>query len=435
MLFFAHYMQLYRITKVKRLAWPQLLPLLISAVIVAVLIVDFSSLSSNQGPRLAYLIDLDVYRNGGQALTNGENLYSQDYLVGDPRDSGSISLPFTYPPFAAGLFAVFAWLPYELNSLLLALVSLGLLFWSLLLIVRAAAAHKSAESTFTLAAWLLVAACLTEPVTQTISFGQINIILTALVVIDVLAVPRDSRWRGVLIGIAVAIKLTPAVFLGYFFIRRQWRAFFTTIASFVACSAIGFILSPASSLQYWTETLLNSERIGGLAYAGNQSMRGFFSRVIPEQASAAWLLACVGVVALLWWIMYRISAQLEHGVLAHNQALGDVELLLLASSAALLCSPVSWSHHFIWLVLAAAFFSARRHYWAAGITWFVLLARGHWQVPSTNYQELAWSLWQQIPGNDYLWLSFGLILLALASVFSPSSTRGKAGIFQPTAAV
>lgn len=433
---FAQLMQLYRIGQVKKLRWYQLFPLFISITIVTALIVDFSSWNSPQGFRLAYLIDLDVYRKGGQALLSGENLYGQDYVVGDPRHSGSITLPFTYPPFAAALFAAFAWLPYGLNSLLLALASLALLFCILYLFVRSAAPEKSTGATLTWACWFLVAACLTEPVTQTINFGQINIILVALVVIDILAVPSTSRWRGVLTGIAVAIKLTPAVFLGYFFIRRQWRAMATTLVSFVACAALGFLFSASSSLQYWTETLRNSERIGGLAYASNQSLRGFFSRVAPEHASAAWLITCLIVVAALWWIMHRVS---QSGLTqparpeAPNSTVGDVELLLLASAAALLCSPVSWSHHFIWLTLAAAFLTVRRCYWAAALSWLVLFARGHWLVPSTNDQELTWSLWQQVPGNDYLWLTCALIALAAASSFSGSSTRETADNAQPKA--
>ena len=86
--------------------------------------------------------------------------------------------------------------------------------------------------------------------------------------------------------------------------------------------------------------------------------------------------------------------------------------MLLASTAALLCSPVSWSHHFTWLCLAAVYLTARRCWFLAGLTWFVLLARGHWLVPHGEQLELEWSWWQQALGNDYF---FVVVLLVAVS--------------------
>ena len=90
----------------------------------------------------------------------------------------------------------------------------------------------------------------------------------------------------------------------------------------------------------------------------------------------------------------------------------EIELVLLASTAALLCSPVSWSHHFTWLCLAAVYLTARRCWFLAGLTWFVLLARGHWLVPHGEQLELEWSWWQQALGNDYF---FVVVLLVAVS--------------------
>lgn len=168
------------------------------------------------------------------------------------------------------------------------------------------------------------AAMLAEPITQTFSFGQINILLTALVVIDLLWV---KKARGILTGIAIAIKLTPAVFLAVFFVRREWKAFFTTLGSFVAAGLIAFAANSHSSIEYWTSTLRDSERIGGLAYSANQSLRGLFTRLSPDNAETLWLVGVFVVIAIVWFAMERLSRG--------NQ----VVLMLLAASVSLLCSP------------------------------------------------------------------------------------------------
>ena len=157
-----------------------------------------------------YHIDLDVYREGGAGF--GSDLYAKDYLVGSNRD---VSLPFTYPPFAALLFTPLSWLPLTAASILVSVASFAALWACVALVLRSIKCSGWA-------AWALLAAMLTEPITETFSFGQVNILLSALVVVDILWL-RPGRGRGVLTGIAMAIKLTPAVFLAVFFVRRERR--------------------------------------------------------------------------------------------------------------------------------------------------------------------------------------------------------------------
>ena len=313
-------------------------------------------------------------------------------------------LPFTYPPFAALLFVPLSWIPLTAASILISIASFAALWGCVALVLRALRCPGWAG-------WALLAAMLTEPITETFSFGQVNILLTALVVVDILWL-SPSRGRGVLTGIAMAIKLTPAVFLAVFFVRREWRAFFSALGAFLAAGLLAFACNPHSSIQYWSDTLRDSNRIGGLAYSSNQSLRGFFSRLAPEHAEKLWLVAVLLVIALVWFTMERLSQE--------NQAV----LMLLAASVSLLCSPVSWSHHFTWLVLAGVLLVARRHWGLAALTWLALLARGHWLVPHANGQELSWAWWQHIVGNDYAIVTALLVLCSL-----PLALR-RAGAYQ-----
>ena len=126
-------------------------------------------------------------------------------------------------------------------------------------------------------------------------------------------------------------------------------------------------------------------------------------------------MAVVLVVAIVWFAMERLSHE--------NQAV----LMLLAASVSLLCSPVSWSHHFTWLVLAGVLLVARRHWALGALTWLALLARGHWLVPHANDQELNWAWWQHIVGNDYAIVTALLVLCSL-----PLALR-RAGAYQSAA--
>ncbi|MDK8586343.1 glycosyltransferase 87 family protein [Corynebacterium kefirresidentii] len=392
----------------KKSVWFTAFPLCLSALVALWWLIDIPELFSGHFSTY-YHIDLDVYREGGAGF--GSDLYAKDYLVGSNRD---VSLPFTYPPFAALLFVPLSWIPLTAASILISIASFAALWGCVALVLRALRCPGWAG-------WALLAAMLTEPITETFSFGQVNILLTALVVVDILWL-SPSRGRGVLTGITMAIKLTPAVFLAVFFVRREWRAFFSALGAFLAAGLLAFACNPHSSIQYWSDTLRDSNRIGGLAYSSNQSLRGFFSRLAPEHAEKLWLVAVLLVIALVWFTMERLSQE--------NQAV----LMLLAASVSLLCSPVSWSHHFTWLVLAGVLLVARRHWGFAALTWLALLARGHWLVPHANDQELSWAWWQHIVGNDYAIVTALLVLCSLPlalrragayqSAVEPASTQG-----------
>ncbi len=156
-------------------------------------------------PPAPYRIDFDVYRMGGRVFLDGGDLYGTLPTLG-----GGSYLPFTYPPLAAALFSVFTVVP--LGGLggqggLFTAVSIA----CLLMVCRIVVAHLTDRPSTDL--WWLATAATTvglwlEPVRDTLNFGQINIVLMALVVVDAL-LGRGRWWRGLLVGLAISIKLTP----------------------------------------------------------------------------------------------------------------------------------------------------------------------------------------------------------------------------------
>ena len=154
--------------------WTTALPLILSALAALWWIIDIPALFSGDF-RAFYHIDLDVYREGGAGF--GSDLYDRDYFVGTDRN---VSLPFTYPPFAALLFAPLQWVPLTAAAVVITILSVLTLWVCIALVLRSLNCQEWT-------AWGLFAAMLAEPITQTFSFGQINILLTALVVIDLLS--------------------------------------------------------------------------------------------------------------------------------------------------------------------------------------------------------------------------------------------------------
>ena len=170
-----------------------------------------------------------------------------------------------------------------------------------------------------------------EPVRNTLNYGQVNVALMALVAADCLVVA--PRWpRGALVGIAAAVKLTPAVFVLFFLLRRDWRAAGRAAVSFCACAGIGFVLAWHDSVEYWTSVIFQASRPGSPAYAANQSIQGVLARAGLDPHSPAgavtWLVLSAVVVALACLGMRRAFA-----------ASADAWALSLNAFAGLLISP------------------------------------------------------------------------------------------------
>jgi alpha-1,2-mannosyltransferase len=351
-----------------------------------------------------YRIDLDVYRIGGRVWLDHGNLYGRL-----PPTSGGARLPFSYPPIAAVLLSPLSLLSLTAAGAVLTLFGIALTALAVRVFLRSAAGPRAA-SWWTIA-WLLPVALLLEPVRNTLNYGQVNVALMALVALDCL--PERVRWpRGVLVGLAAAVKLTPAAFVLFFLLRGDKRSAGTAAISFAGFSAIGFLMAWHDSVRYWTSILFQTGRPGSLVYGANQSIYAVFDRAGLDMRSpiglAAWLSLSAAVVAVAWVAMRRALARGE-----------DAWALTLNAFAALLISPVSWSHHWVWaepglLVLAILGLRHRRRVWlaTAAVGCALLAAAPQWWFPHGVNLELRWSAWQQVVGSSYVILAVVIVLLA-----------------------
>jgi alpha-1,2-mannosyltransferase len=350
-----------------------------------------------------YRIDLEVYRTGAKVLLHGGDLYGRLPRLGDGHE-----LPFTYPPYAALAFIPLAILGYGFASWLLTAVTIASVAATLWRFAASTAGEAGARMR-RLLPWALPAALLLEPVRSTLTYGQVNAVLMALVTVDCLT--RAPRWpRGIGVGIAAALKLTPAIFLLFFLLRRDLRSAARAGLSFAACTGAAFVLAPHDSLRYWTQIAYQPARIGGIAYASNQSMLGTLARLgLPDPARTwLWLALCLLVAALA---VTGMRGALKAGQVTHA--------LLLDAVAGLLISPISWSHHWVWAAPALLTYLSttpnRRRLLAVPVLALLTFAIApHWLLPSGGGRELHWAWWQQATGDSYALI--GLAALTQAAI-------------------
>ncbi|RJO70970.1 DUF2029 domain-containing protein [Nocardia panacis] len=350
-------------------------------------------------------IDLQVYRLGVQALFDGRDMYATL-----PATSLGIGLPFIYPPFAALALSPFALLPWGIAKVAFFITSTLALTLTLYLVARRIWPTLGTAAMVTACA--VPAAMLLEPVHQTLKFGQVNLLVMALVAADCLT--EKPRWRrGILVGVAAAIKLTPVAFVLYFLVRREYKAAVTAAISGAAASALAFAVLPGASMKYWFGGMGNLSGLSGSAFRTNQSIQGMLTRLgVEKPASTLIWLALGAVLLVLIWTAMRQATDLPAVAFALNAVF------------ALLLSPISWSHHWVWIApgLLAVFGYATRLPWRRALPWYLtgavtaaifVYGPQDW-LPGENRREMAWTPWQHFIGNTYVWFSVALVLLFLA---------------------
>ena len=281
-----------------------------------------------------HFFDLSVYRGAVDWWLDGRPLYSYRF---DDSQYG-----FIYPPFAALLMTPLAAVTQQVASILVTVASGAVVVVGTWWLVAPVARRAGWSPGFAVGLAVPVVYLL-EPVRSTIGLGNVNLFLGALVLADVVALRRGSRWAGIGIGLAAALKLTPAVFVLYLLLTRRWRPALTAVGTFLAAAAFAFAVAPGTSWQYWAREVWQTSEVATPDSPNNQSLLGMFARLADpgRPSTVLWALAAGGVLALAMWRAVRAFAQ------------GD-ELVgvTVTGLAACLISPLSWSHHMVWVVPA-----------------------------------------------------------------------------------
>jgi alpha-1,2-mannosyltransferase len=341
--------------------------------------------------------DLRVYNGAlNYWVHDGGSLY--DYLL--PKSTYG----FTYPPFAALAMLPMAVTPWTVTILISVTASVVttvvLLYW----LVDPIARRQGWTRWYALAIAVCLAAAF-EPLRETVNFGQVNMLLVFLVAADLLLlVSRGSRFGGVGIGLATAVKLTPGIFIVYLLVTRRWRAAIVASVTAAAATLFAAAVAPDASLVFWTDALWNTDRVGALAFISNQSINGAVARLHPSDPSTALWLLGVAAVATLWFFRVR------RAVAAGDEMTG----FALTGILGCLMSPITWIHHLVWvgpaivLLLDSALRSQgrrRRALLAFMIVSYALLcSRIVWEFNEKWGNPAGWLL-----ASTYVWISIALL--------------------------
>jgi len=342
--------------------------------------------------------DLRVYYGALNYWADGRgSIY--DYLL-----PGS-TYGFTYPPFAALAMLPMAVTPWQMAIVISVTASVVttviLLYW----LVDPVARRQGWTRWYALAIVVCLAAAF-EPLRETVLFGQVNMLLVFLVAADlVLLVSRGSRFGGIAIGLATAVKLTPGIFIVYLLVTKRWKAAIVASATAALATLFAAAVAPDASRVFWTDALWNTDRVGALAFISNQSLNGAVARLHPSDPSKAlWVVAVIAVV-IIWFLRVRKAA-----------AAGD-EMTGFALTGILGClmSPITWVHHLVWvgpailLLLDNAFAARSRRRRTTLLVFMVfsyalLCSRLVWEFNEKWDNPVGWVL-----ASAYVWICIALL--------------------------
>jgi hypothetical protein len=308
-------------------------------------------------------LDFRIYMWGGHAVLSDARLY----------DAQAYGHWFTYSPFAAIVFVPVAALPLTLARVLWDLVSLAALAYSCVVTLRLAGYRPSRV----MVAGVVAAAVALDPVYQTLFLGQINLILLALILTDVWHVSRGrdtGRWVGIGVGVAAAIKLTPAIFIVFLVLAGRLKAALIAAGTFVGCCLIGFAVAPSASARYWVHLFYDTKRVGA-PYISNQSPYGTAIRLAEGAAHIGG-----------WWLVVPIVFGAVGLSVAVVLARRDDWLgaATVTGTAGLLVSPISWAHHWVWILPALVLLVRAGKRIAAAIGYLVFAVAPFWFTPHTG---------------------------------------------------
>jgi len=386
----------------------------VPALVVSFVLLPLVIVNGHMWPYSANTVDLNVYRLAVQDMVNGHDIY----LTSTPVDN----LKFIYPPIAAILMTPLLLGPYIVWQIIWTVVGTG----ALLSVLRRIKVPRGLAVGVVAAALVLAM----EPIRTTMGYGQVNTMLMALVVADLLPDDPDKARRiprGALIGLAAAIKLTPLLFVVFAFLIVKHRVAIMAIVSFAFFTGIAWILLPKESLEYWRSLGKGEVNTAGPVYVGNQSISGAMTRWFAEDRKTVitalaigFVIAGIATLVAAWW--WRRGEKVF--------AIGLVGL------ATCLASPLSWTHHHVWaaILLIAVTTSSTLPRWAVWLSraWaiWIALCLPLAVLPYGGHKELAYTVGQKLVGNLGPTLGSVLILAlaghAVVRILSARSARSVA---------
>ncbi len=311
--------------------------------------------------------DFDAHRIMGERFLGYEDVY------------GLAGFGYPYMPIASMYFSLLTF--FERDTALALRYSLAIACLCLAFIMCYRMARAQSSTTPTAGLWMGVISTVLalQFILQDLDDGGPHLILLGILITGIYSIWQGREKIGALwIGLAIALKVTPALFLPFFLWKRRWKlAGYTTIATICWILLPVLYMGPSlwwSQQRNWTQVAVGSV-LGHESPATrsneqqvrNQSLKQTLLRYLvtipqddslrqkdpgyapvlnlpPAAAQIAVLAAMASLLAFFGWTTRRpYEAQKDPMWLRDSSALLIIALLL---------SPVTWIQHLVWLVPA-----------------------------------------------------------------------------------
>ena len=293
--------------------------------------------------------DFEIYRGAVTGMLHGNSVYA--YVIHMPEYNADMG--FIYPPFASLVMLPLALLPHSVAKILMAVTTAVLVMAALagcfsIIDNRREAVGRKKLSLITWA-WVSIPIGFAVPTVSNMQSGQVSFAIAALMLLDVMALP--PRWRGVLVGVTGAIKLTPMILVPYYLVTRQWRAAMNASIAFGLATVVGAVFRWPDSMYYWLHPSVINNSLGNPARPDNWSIYGDLARVglSGSTLQICWVIASALVLGFAAW---RATKHFRRGQ--------ELEATLVMGISAALVTPATWPHHLLFGLVACALLAVRR---------------------------------------------------------------------------
>ena len=374
--------------------------------------------------------DIDIHREIGRRFLSGEYLYANDYC-------------YMYLPTTGIYFAPLLLLERTPSLALRYAVAVGCLVITIILFHRmlCGAARSSAWSR--LLVGVGAGALTLQFILNDLDDGGPHLILLGILTCAIYAIwAGRERLGAVILGFAITLKITPALFVLLFLWKRQWRlASYTVLATIFWIVLPILYMGPTSWWDHHTEWTRNAvlsmldRQVEGRQenelQKANLSLRHTMLRYLvtypPDHrlrqvdhgyqpvldlpspvANAIVGVAALSLLGLFAWSSSRVFQGSGDPTWARDCA----GVLMLA----LFLSPITWDQHLVWMIPAAYVVVAAAAKMNGGLsrTGYVMLAVYVVLTMVLNYEVVGSARWEALKSYHHLGIAmlilYGLLL-------------------------
>jgi len=241
------------------------------------------------------------------------------------------------------------------------------------------------------------------PLMRTLGFIQVNLLTLDLILLSIIAYPKNIFLSALTLALAVHLKTSPAVIVLAFLLQFNWRWVFWFVISFLV---IGLFPVVVNGFDVYTQYLNNAVLLTQIPDTNFHdtsfdSFLRFLNPFFGIQIAQTRLMALGAKVLLLavtlFTMMRNVHAQ---SFSKENHLLNAIPALFVFMT---LGSPIVWDHHGIFLTLTFLLMLKRIQ---SPAHWMVFLAAYFLEFMLPSFDFFPWSYGRLLAPMIVLWLMY-----------------------------